>query len=92
MRYAQFYHLSTGYIAGTVPPKFSDDCRRPIPAVGSCAVMYVDGRYNDRRAAYEARKTCRERGYIGFTMHAGPTLADSRETRPYEAVNKGVNK
>lgn len=86
MRYAQFFCLSTGYVPGSIPPRFDDDYKRPIPACGTDSVMYVDGRYSDERAIAEARAECNRRGFIGFTMNAGPSYMDSRETRAYERV------
>lgn len=86
MRYAQFFILSTGYVSGSIPPRF-DGQRVPIEACGSDGVMRVDGRYSDSRAVMEARETCKRRGFIGFTMNAGASYLDSRITRAYEQVN-----
>lgn len=86
MRYAQFFTQSTGYVPGSVPPQFRADHVRPIEACGSDGVMYIDGRLGDERAVLEARATCKARGFIGFTMNAGPSLSDARVTRAYEGV------
>lgn len=86
MRFAQFFIPSTGYVAGSIPPSFEGP-RTPIEACGSDGVMYIDGRHGDGRALAEARETCRRRGFIGFTMNAGPSLMDSRVTRAYERVS-----
>lgn len=86
MRYAQFFTHSTGYVPGSIPPRF-DGPRVPIEACGTDGVMPVDGRYGDARAILEARQMCKRRGFIGFTMNAGPSYLDSRITRAYEQVN-----
>ena len=46
MKYVQFYHNSTGYIAGSIPPRFSDEHIKPIPMCGSDSVYILDGRNN----------------------------------------------
>lgn len=46
MKYVQFYHNSTGYIAGSIPPRFSDANIKPIEMCGSDSVYILDGRNN----------------------------------------------
>ena len=86
MRYAQFYINSTGYVAGSIPPRFDAAHVKPIEVCGSDGVMRIDGRFGDLRAVQEARAMCKKRGFIGFSMHAGLSYMDSRTTRPYAAV------
>lgn len=86
MKFAEFYHLSTGYIEGSLPPKFNNANRKPIPACGSDSILYIDGRYGNDRAAHEARETCRKRGFVGFTLNAGSSLSDSRVIRQLEVI------
>lgn len=81
--FAEFYHLSTGYIAGTIPPQL----RKPIPACGSGSVLPLDGRFSKRTMARVAADVCRTRGFIGFTLTAGKSFMESREIRAYEGVN-----
>ena len=85
MRYAQFFHASTGYVAGSMPPRFDGE-RDLIPACGSDGVFPIDGRYSDARAASEARAACKRRGFAGFTLNAGPSYGNARVTRPLELV------
>lgn len=85
MRYAQFFQASTGYVAGSTPPRFDGE-RRLIPACGSDGVFYIDGRFGDARAASEARAACERRGFAGFTLNAGPSYGAARVTRPLELV------
>ena len=42
--YAILQVLSTGYIQGTTPPKFSNDNKKPIDACGSDSIVRLDGR------------------------------------------------
>ena len=86
MTYAEFYHLSTGYIAGTIPPQFSDAARKPIPVCGSDSVLKLDGRFSTRTMVRIASEVCRKRGFIGFTLNAGDSFTRSREIRAYQAV------
>ena len=86
MKYAQFFQMSTGYIAGTIPPEFRADANKPIPACGSDSVFHLDGRFNLATQANAARAECKRRGFIGFTLNAGERYTTSRETRKLELV------
>lgn len=44
--YVQFYQNSTGYIAGSIPPRFSENNKKPIELCGSDGVFVLDGRNN----------------------------------------------
>ncbi len=44
--YAILQVLSAGYIDGTIPPKFSDDNKKPIDMCGSDSIVNLDGRKN----------------------------------------------
>ena len=44
--FIQFYRLSTGYIQGSIPPKFDKAHAKPIEALGSDGVLFVDGRWS----------------------------------------------
>jgi len=90
MRFAQFYHDSTGYVPGSIPPRFSADHVKPIPACGSDSVAILDGRHSMIKAASDARRICRARGYKGFTIEAGPSFTRSRIVRPLELLKTGA--
>lgn len=83
MRYAQFFQLSTGYVRGTIPPVFDDAHKKPIEACGDRAVIAIDGRINMESAKQIARRTCKERGYIGYQIHEGRNFLDFRPVTPY---------
>jgi hypothetical protein len=44
--FIQFYRLSAGYIQGTIPPKFDKVHAKPIEALGSDGVLFVDGSWS----------------------------------------------
>ena len=91
MIYAEFYHLSTGYIPGTIPPQFDvAHGQKPIPACGSDSVCVIDVRLGMAKRIEVATYECQKRGYIGFTLNAGPSFTASREIRRYQAVNEAV--
>lgn len=81
MRYAQFYTLSTGYIAGTIPPQFGQ--RQPIEACGTNGVVIIDGRVSLDSAHAIAQETCRKRGYIGWRLYEGPSFTRSHPVGSY---------
>ena len=85
MRFAVFFHASTGYVAGSFPLRF-DGPKLPIEACGSDSVLPFDGRYGMDRCCQEAREVCRKRGFLGFAIEVGPRYSDARRIRPYEAV------
>jgi len=84
-KFAQFYQLSTGYISGTIPPKF--DCAHvtPIPACGSDSVYLFDGRKKVENCLEEVRYICQYRNYIGFTIEQGSFL-NPQTIRPLELI------
>ena len=84
MIHAEFYHMSTGYVAGSIPPRYSEDAKRPIPACGDRSVIILDGRNSLHTHTEIARKECAKRGYIGFAIRSGRSLSDSAIIRPLE--------
>jgi len=85
MRFAVFHKLSTGYVDGTIPPRF-DGPKVPIPALGSDGMRIFDGRFGMSRCASEARAICKARGFAGFTIEAGASFTQSRVIRAFEAA------
>lgn len=72
MVFAQFYHMSTGYIPGTIPPEFGQPTL--IPACGDRAIIVIDGRLLQSFQNTIARQECIKRGYLGYSLHKGDTL------------------
>jgi len=77
--YAQFYHNSTGYVAGSIPPVFRPDAVRPIPACGSDSIYPLDSRLALRNAQAVAREVCTKRGFVGYHIERGSCLRDARQ-------------
>ena len=86
MKFATFYKLSTGYVVGSIPPRFDGE-KKPVPALGSDGVAIFDGRFGNTRCADLARDICRKRGFIGFQIEAGSRFTDSHVIRRYESVS-----
>lgn len=81
MKFAQFYHPSTGWNGTdhTGP-------RKLIPACGDRSVLILDGRLSLARQAMVAREACKARGYNGFSLHAGESLMREQQVRGLEVV------
>jgi len=91
MKWARFWANSTGYVAGSAPPRFEKSCVRPTEACGDRAVIRLDGR-NSAAALALCRRECRARGFVGFTVIAGESLLSAAERRAYEAVSTAATK
>lgn len=80
--FARFLHESTGYIEGSIPPKFSKDNVRPIEMLGSDGIYILDARnsldtmINDCYSRIESMKAL-NKGIVGFEIHRGD-LRNSR--------------
>lgn len=86
MKFAQFYKMSLGYVQGSVPPIFREENKRPIEACGSDGVLVMDGRFSLNTQRMVAKEVCRQRGYIGFSLHEGGSFSVNRKVREYEEV------
>lgn len=78
MLFAQFYHLSTGYVPGSIPPRFDDAYKLPIEACGDRAVIVLDARRSNATNDNIARAECEKRGYIGYQIFRGETFTRCR--------------
>lgn len=86
MRYAQFFIMSTGYVPGSIPPRFDAAHVVPIEACGSDGVYILDGRYRLARCVAVARAECKRRGFVGFTIMQGETFSRSHCLRELEVT------
>lgn len=86
MIYAQFFHMSTGYIAGTIPPKFDDAHKTPIEVCGSDGVLILDGRLGTERMAEMARDVCQKRKFCGYRIFRGERFSDATPISGYWPV------
>ena len=76
-KYIQFYILSTGYVKGTIPPRF-DGPQVPVPALGSDSVIIPDGRLSDSSVYYLAKYEAVKRRYIGFSIERSDNFREPR--------------
>jgi len=74
MYFAEFYQMSTGYVAGSIPPRFDDARKKPIPASGDRSVVILDGRQHAGARHQIAAEECRRRGFIGYKLHKGESF------------------
>lgn len=86
MIYAQFFHMSTGFVPGSIPPQFDDAHKRPIEACGDRAVVVIDARLSAANIASIARAECVKRGYVGYRIFEGESFARSSPISPYWPV------
>ena len=67
--YIQFKTLSTGYIKGSIPPQFSNDCIKPIDKLGSDGVFYLDNRLSLNTMINKGIELCNKRNNkVGFSI------------------------
>lgn len=71
--YIQFLTLSTGYVPGSIPPRFDDSFKKPIEMLGSDGVFQVDGRWNSVTVHTVAREQAKNRRAIGYKLCHGLT-------------------
>ncbi len=87
MKFAQFYKKSTGYVAGSIPPKFDPAHVKPIEALGSDGVTVMDGRFSLNTQHMVAKEICRQRGFLGYTLHEGASFSVNRKVSEYKEVS-----
>lgn len=83
MRYAQFYAMSTGYVAGTIPPRFEASSRAPIEACGSDGVLILDARRRVAGSIREALQHAKARGFVGVRIYEGERFSSARPLTPF---------
>lgn len=76
-QFAQFFHHSTGYVPGTIPPRF-DGPKTLIEACGSDSVLPLDGRLGLMSAIAQAREVARKRGFPAFEVRFGSTFSTGK--------------
>jgi hypothetical protein len=82
--YIQFFTMSTGYIAETIPPKFGKP--EVILAIGDRSVIQVDGRLKEQNIVDIALEECRDRGFYGYQILKGENLLDAKPVSKYWVV------
>jgi hypothetical protein len=84
--HAEFYHLSTGYKPGSIPPVYSDEYKKPIPACGDRAVIILDGRNDVGTWHNIAASECKKRGYMGYRIMKGQNFTTAKPITDYKGV------
>lgn len=81
--YIQFKTLSTGYIEGTIPPQFSKDHVKPIDALGSDGIYYLDNRLKLSNMINKGIDLCKQRNNkVGFSIvRYNDRLSEGREIK-----------
>lgn len=79
MIFAQFWQMP---VAGP----WNNDKSEPIEACGDRAVIILDGRSSLETHKEIAEITCRQRGFIGYTLHKGESFTRSNPITKYKAV------
>lgn len=87
MKYwATFYQLSTGYVAGSIPPRFDPANRKPIEACGDRAVLRLDGRLSGDRFHTIAADWARKHKFVGYSLQRGESIARPMYTSSFYPV------
>lgn len=89
--FAQFFQMSTGYIAGTIPPKFG--APEVIRAMVDRSVIQIDARLTRSNMGQIAASECEKRGYIAWQIIGGSSLLDAKplHSRNYAVTGKTDN-
>lgn len=91
MKYIQFFQLSSGYIPGSIPPKFDDAYKKPIEACGPDSIKIIDGRWSNKTIAEIARRLCLSRGFCGYRIYSGESFTRSKPISGYWPVPSKVD-
>jgi len=88
-KYIQFYGMSTGYVPGSIPPKFSEAHKKPIELCGSDSIFPIDGRFCDATVHQVAKEQALKRRAIGYKITHGLTVNGwQRESRLFLVSNE----
>jgi hypothetical protein len=81
--FIQFKALSTGYIQGSIPPKFSDDNIKPINSLGSDGIYYLDNRLSLENMINKGINLCKvKNNKIGFSIvRYNNSILDGKEIK-----------
>lgn len=93
MKYwVQYLTLSTGYIEGTIPPRFAEPTL--IDACGDTGVIVLDGRNSKetmrRDALRQAQRLAHWRRYPAYVICQGPRLFEETRRSSPTAINYPV--
>ena len=83
MRYIQFYNLSTGYVKGSIPPRFDDEHKVPIEACGSDGVYHIDKYARSYEIAKIAQRIGKQRKFVGYCVLEGESYSRAKVISGY---------
>jgi hypothetical protein len=87
MKYwAKFYGLSTGYVEGSIPPRFDPANRTPIEACGDRAVLRLDGRLSGDNFHTIAVEWAKRHGFVGYSLQRGGAFSRPQYTSSFYPV------
>jgi len=89
MYYIQFYQKSTGYVPGSIPPRFDVSSISDIEATGDRGVIVVDGRMSPATIRDIAEKEGAKRGYTAWALFKGETFSRSSLVSGKWSIYKG---
>jgi hypothetical protein len=69
--FAKFFHMSTGYVEGSSPPRFENSNKKLIEACGSDSVIQLDGRQSLIIQQGMALGTAQQRKFQAFQICYG---------------------
>lgn len=82
MKFIEFYKNSTGYIPGSIPPRFDPAYVELIPALGSDGVKQVRANVSEQAVREIAEKECRTHRFKGWRVFKGRSFSDSWPISP----------
>lgn len=71
MYWAQFYQDSTGYVPGSIPPRFDPAYVTTIEVCGDRGVLILDGRLSPQNMGIIAARECQKRGFTYWRIFKG---------------------
>ena len=84
--FAIFYHLSTGYVEGSMPPRFDKAHVKPIEACGDRASLRIDSRLTIDNAESLARDWAKKHKFVGYKIVKGNGLQNNRTIVNYRSI------
>lgn len=92
--WVQFLQQSTGYVEGSIPPRFEESAKRLIDAPGSDGVFILDGRNSAETMRRDALKRAQRlehwKRFAGFQIVTGPRLFEETRRGPIHTLSYPV--
>lgn len=96
MKYwVQFLQESTGYVEGSIPPRFDDAHKKLIDACGSDGCQLLDGRLSMRNmhtnALYRAQRLEHFKQYSAYVLCKGPRFCSEIHRTPVRTLTYPIH-